>query len=86
MGSGEKWQDKFRRLMLAATGKSKPIKVVPRRSGPVEVPHEWWSPAYQEKLLPQCVLCHERVLPGEPLKRGLCGSCWLRTSETGDAA
>jgi hypothetical protein len=35
----------------------------------------------------RCALCREPVLPGEPLKMGLCGPCWLRTfKKGGDAA
>ena len=34
----------------------------------------------------RCALCHELVLPGEPVKRGMCGPCYLRTSEADDAA
>jgi hypothetical protein len=66
-----------------------PIKVEPkhpRRSGPVETPSDWWSPAHQLNMTRQCVLCHEHALPGEPLKRGLCGPCYLRTLDRPDAA
>ena len=56
-----------------------------RVSGPCETPSDWWN--RPELVMPQCVLCHERVLPGsEPLTRGLCGPCRDRTSNTPEAA
>jgi cytochrome c5 len=70
-------------------GKARPIKVEPRRrrwSDPV-IPSDWYGVIGQRSVGPQCALCHERQIEGAPaLKRGLCGPCWLRTSETDDAA
>jgi hypothetical protein len=55
-----------------------------RFTGPREVPSDWYD--RPNEVLAQCVICHERVLPGEALKRGLCGPCYLRTNDTPDAA
>jgi hypothetical protein len=87
MGTHEPWQEKFRRFFKEMTGRSTPIHVVPRRSGPVETPSDWWTVTGQRRVGPQCALCHERQREGSPpLRRGLCGVCYLRTSATDDAA
>jgi hypothetical protein len=88
MGTHEPWQEKFRRFFKEMTGRGTPIHVVPRRrSDPVGVPSDWWTDEGQRKVTPQCVLCHERQIEGSPpLRRGMCGACYLRTSTTDDAA
>jgi hypothetical protein len=84
---GERWNEKLRKLREMLVGKARPIKVQPKRrwSGPVETPSDWYN--RPEQVTVQCALCHERQLPtAEPLRRGMCGPCWLRTSENDDAA
>ena len=87
----ERWNERLAKLRAMLTAKAKPLPPAPpkcrRVSGPEPriVPSDWWN--HPEQVAPQCALCHERVLPGEPLKRGLCGICWTRTTDqTPDAA
>ena len=88
MVMGERWNERLRKLREMLVAKARPVKVEPkrRRSGPV-TPSDWWTTEGQAKVQPQCALCHERQIEGSPpLRRGLCGPCWQRTSETDDAA
>ena len=81
--------ERARELIREAMRRSQPIRVEPRHriSGPVLTPSDWWTDEGQKRVTPQCILCHERVLPShEPLIRGLCGPCRDRTTQHPDAA
>lgn len=85
--SGEPWP---LRWWSAFRGRTQPpLRVEPKHriSGPREVPSDWWTEDGQKRITAQCALCHEHVLPGKALQRGLCGPCYLRTStDTPEAA
>jgi hypothetical protein len=90
---GERWNEKlarWRAFLVAKAQASPPIKVEPKRrrwSDPRITPSDWYTDEGQRRLTPLCALCREPQLAGSPpLRRGLCGPCWTRTSETDDAA
>ena len=79
---GERGNLRERLLKLWSARPQPPLHIEPRHriSGPAIVPSDWYTDEGQKLVLHQCTLCHERVLPGEALKRGMCGPCYLRTS------
>lgn len=87
----ERWNERLAKLRAWMVEKARPhpVHVQPkcRRSGPRLVPSDWWMMDRQAEVLPQCLICHERVLPGSPpLTRGLCGPCKQRLDGAPDAA
>jgi cytochrome c5 len=86
---GERWNEKLAKLRAMLTGKARPIKVEPKRrrwSDPA-IPSDWFSVTGQQRVTAQCAICHAHQIEGSPpLRRGLCEACYLRTSETDDAA
>jgi hypothetical protein len=90
MGDGrERWNERLAKLRAMLTGTARPIKVEPKRrrwSDPA-IPSDWYTDEGQRKLAPRCALCKEYQIEGSPpLRRGMCGPCYLRTSDQDDAA
>ena len=87
---GERDNLRLRILRLIQGKAARPIKVEPkhnRTSGPRLMPSDWWELDQQAKVAPQCLICHERALPGmPPLTKGLCGPCKQRLDESPEAA
>jgi hypothetical protein len=89
MGGNERDNLRLRLLRLLQGKTARPIPVEPKRrwSGPQMSPSDWHDIDQQAKVAPQCLLCHERALPGmPPLTKGLCGPCKQRLDEAPEAA